>query len=65
MLLMSRWTYRVGSQSDSDYWKNKVLPALVAVALGVAILYAAGFAQIPELHNAAHDTRHAAGFPCH
>jgi cobalt transporter subunit CbtB len=31
----------------------------------MVLLYAAAFVQTPELHNAAHDTRHAAGFPCH
>lgn len=40
-------------------------PALAAILLGVVILYAAGFASAPLLHNAAHDTRHSQGFPCH
>ena len=43
--------------------------SLVAVALcafiGLAIVTLAGHAQISGLHAAAHDTRHAAGFPCH
>jgi cobalt transporter subunit CbtB len=39
--------------------------ALAAMLLGVVILYAAGFASAPLLHNAAHDTRHSQGFPCH
>ena len=39
--------------------------ALVAVLLGVVILYGVGFASTPLLHNAAHDTRHSQGFPCH
>jgi cobalt transporter subunit CbtB len=39
--------------------------ALAAILLGVVILYAAGFASAPLLHNAAHDTRHSQGFPCH
>jgi len=64
MSLMPRSTYSVESQSDSAPWR-KVLPALAAVALGMVFLYAAAFAQTSELHNAAHDTRHAAGFPCH
>ncbi|MEE8622554.1 MAG: CbtB domain-containing protein [Alphaproteobacteria bacterium] len=42
-----------------------VLPALVAIVLGVFILLGVGFAQPDTLHNSAHDTRHAFAFPCH
>ena len=42
---------------------------LVAIALcafiGLAIVTLAGHVQTAALHGAAHDTRHAAGFPCH
>jgi len=37
----------------------------VAAALGLLILFAAGFAQPSLLHNAARDSRHAVSFPCH
>ena len=40
-------------------------PAILAVLLGVFLLYGAGFAQPHVLHNAAHDSRHAFAFPCH
>lgn len=43
----------------------RMVPALVFALLGGALLYLAGFAASPGLHNAAHDTRHAAVFPCH
>ena len=33
--------------------------------IGLAIVVLAGHAQTSALHDAAHDTRHAAGFPCH
>jgi cobalt transporter subunit CbtB len=39
--------------------------ALLALAIGVAFVFVAGFAQPHRLHNAAHDTRHALSFPCH
>lgn len=42
-----------------------VAPALIAIALGVFILFGVGFAQPDALHNAAHDARHALAFPCH
>ncbi|MCB1971764.1 MAG: CbtB-domain containing protein [Geminicoccaceae bacterium] len=42
------------------------LPAiLAALMLGIVVLYGAGFAGADVLHNAAHDTRHALGYPCH
>jgi cobalt transporter subunit CbtB len=42
-----------------------VAAAFAAAALGMALVYASGFAQVEAVHNAAHDARHAAGFPCH
>ena len=42
---------------------------LAAIALcafiGLAIVGIAGHVQTAGLHGAAHDARHAAGFPCH
>ena len=40
-------------------------PALAALALGILIVFGAGFAYPTVLHNATHDTRHAFGLPCH
>ncbi|MBX9738658.1 MAG: CbtB-domain containing protein [Beijerinckiaceae bacterium] len=40
--------------------------ALVAVALiGLSIIFVTGHVQAETLHDAAHDVRHATGFPCH
>lgn len=44
---------------------SKPLQLVSAVLLGTIILYAAGFVNTPAVHNAAHDTRHSQGFPCH
>lgn len=38
---------------------------VVAAFVGVAIVFTAGMAQSDALHDAAHDVRHATGFPCH
>jgi cobalt transporter subunit CbtB len=43
----------------------RLLPALAVLLFGIAALYAVGFSEFPRAHNAAHDTRHASGFPCH
>ncbi len=33
--------------------------------LGALLIFVAGFSHIEAMHNAAHDTRHSAAFPCH
>ena len=38
---------------------------VVGAVLGVGLVFAAGFADKLEVHNAAHDARHSAAFPCH
>jgi len=45
--------------------REKMIPALCAAGLGAVLLFGAGFASMEALHNAAHDSRHSAGFPCH
>lgn len=40
-------------------------PAVLALAIGILIVYGAGFSHSSTLHNATHDTRHAFGLPCH
>jgi cobalt transporter subunit CbtB len=45
--------------------RNKIAAAAVAAGLGLLLVYVSGFAQLDALHNAAHDARHSAAFPCH
>ncbi|ATQ77827.1 MULTISPECIES: CbtB domain-containing protein [Massilia] len=45
--------------------KERIVQAMCAASLGIVLLYGAGFASMEALHNAAHDSRHSAGFPCH
>lgn len=42
-----------------------MLPAVFALILGLGIVTVTGHAQATGLHDAAHDVRHATGFPCH
>jgi len=44
---------------------SRALPALFAAVIGLALIFTAGFAETHVMHNAAHDARHSAGFPCH
>ena len=45
--------------------KSYMVPIAFAAFLGLLIIYVAGHSQSHILHNAAHDVRHATGFPCH
>lgn len=39
--------------------------ALCAGLAGLGLLWVVGFSEMDALHDLAHDTRHAAVFPCH
>jgi cobalt transporter subunit CbtB len=56
---------KVDLPARANVWMGSILPALFAAAFGLMLIYGAGFAETAELHNAAHDGRHSAGFPCH
>lgn len=43
----------------------RALPVIFAATLGFMVMVVAGHAQTQALHDAAHDMRHSAGFPCH
>ena len=45
--------------------RNRRWSALMIMAFGVFILWGAAYANTSQLHNSAHDSRHALGFPCH
>ena len=42
-----------------------LLSILFVALIGATVLFVAGHAQSATLHDAAHDMRHATGFPCH
>ena len=42
-----------------------VFAVLAAAFLGLSLVTVAGHVQAGALHDAAHDMRHATGFPCH
>lgn len=45
--------------------RSAVLPAMLAIVLGLVFIYGVGFAHPMTIHNAAHDARHTFAFPCH
>ena len=44
---------------------SPLISILFVAMLGAGIVFLAGLAQSQTLHDAAHDVRHATGFPCH
>lgn len=43
----------------------RVMPMVLAMLLGLGVISLTGHVQAAALHDAAHDMRHATGFPCH
>lgn len=44
---------------------SQTLQIVSAAILGGLIVLSVAFLPMTAAHNAAHDTRHATGFPCH
>ena len=44
---------------------RQMVAGIVCLFLGLFMVAGVGFAGPELIHNAAHDTRHAVGFPCH
>lgn len=60
----------MSSQAKSQAIGSTALSQRISTAafgglIGLFLLYGVGFAHPEAIHNAAHDTRHAASFPCH
>jgi cobalt transporter subunit CbtB len=44
---------------------QRLVAGVLALFLGLVLVGGVGFASDMAVHNGAHDTRHALGFPCH
>lgn len=53
------------SASVSLPLSKRLLLAVGSCLLGATLIFVAGFSHLEVVHNAAHDTRHSAAFPCH
>lgn len=60
-VVMAARTISILNVSISERAKTAVL----ALLLGSFFVWGAGLAHSQVLHDAAHDTRHSFGFPCH
>jgi cobalt transporter subunit CbtB len=62
---MSTISSTARTASSSTPLSQRLSAAIFASILGAGLVYFAGFSHIEAVHNAAHDTRHSAAFPCH
>ena len=44
---------------------QRMTAGAICLFLGASLVFLVGMSHISAAHNAAHDTRHAIGFPCH
>ena len=44
---------------------QRLVAGLLTLVIGFVLIGGVGFASDMAVHNGAHDTRHALGFPCH
>lgn len=55
----------VTSQTTVLPISQRLIAGSLALFLGLTLISGIGFAHNVSVHNGAHDTRHAIGFPCH
>jgi cobalt transporter subunit CbtB len=53
------------SISLTDRIGARTVAGLMALVIGSILVFGVGLANSQTLHDAAHDTRHTYGFPCH
>ena len=58
-------TVKTASLSLTDRIGARTVAGLMALVIGSILVFGVGLANSQTLHDAAHDTRHSYGFPCH
>jgi cobalt transporter subunit CbtB len=58
-------TKTVAAEQVRPLANDRAMLGLSSALVGTALLFLVGFAPVSAVHNAAHDTRHTAAFPCH
>ena len=53
------------SNSASLSISQRIAAGFALLFVGATLFFAVGLSSMAVAHNAAHDTRHAIGFPCH
>ena len=55
----------VASSTRSLSVSQRITAGAVCLFVGASLVFLVGLSHISAAHNAAHDTRHTIGFPCH
>ena len=58
-------TTQTSTSTVSFSISQRLIAGVLALFLGLVLVGGVGFASDMAIHNGAHDTRHALGFPCH
>ncbi|TNF19406.1 MAG: CbtB-domain containing protein [Rhodobacteraceae bacterium] len=53
------------TQTTAASASSPLVAVILAAVLGLGLITVTGHVQASTLHDAAHDVRHATGFPCH
>tara|TARA_R110000850_G_scaffold126841_3_gene245636 strand:- start:366 stop:749 length:384 start_codon:yes stop_codon:yes gene_type:complete len=56
---------KIQTLSLADRIGARTVAGLTALVIGSILVFGVGLANSQTLHDAAHDTRHSYGFPCH
>ena len=51
--------------SSTRILSQRTTAGLISLFMGLTMVFTVGLSHVSAVHNAAHDTRHAIGFPCH
>ncbi len=51
--------------STSVAVSQRMMAGFICLFLGASLVFLVGMSHVSMAHNAAHDTRHGLGFPCH
>jgi len=57
-------TTKTIGQADTQA-QTEIASIVFAAVIGLGLIFAAGFSHAGGMHDVAHDSRHATGFPCH
>ncbi len=55
----------VKSSTQSISVSQRMTAGAICLFLGASLVFLVGMSPMSAAHNAAHDTRHSIGFPCH
>ena len=58
-------THALPATRPGSRLNDRALLGSAALLVGLGFIFLVGFAPLSAIHNAAHDTRHSAAFPCH